>query len=172
MSSASTIAKEWPRTRQALIPAAWFVLHLLVAVFATRMVESQLPFLLHLVDRRNLVLMEDCRGAAIALLSGYLAGLRWEPRIGKWTWVAGLSIFGWHALPALLHHDSLNIEFSGGACLSNPASSECSNWMLYTLPLVRTVFYSIGAYAASVRAEARPSNPALRKNDVPPEGDR
>jgi hypothetical protein len=102
-----------------------------------------------------MVLREDLLSAAAAFGLGYFVYRRWKSASSKWVWLAGVC---WCAGGALLTLDGnhgtvfwtapnvllLDFNTNDGYSLSS-----LENWTGYILPLLRTVFYSIGAFCCS-----------------------
>jgi len=45
---------------------------------------------------------------------------------------------------------SLLFQFSGEACVNGVRPIGCINWFVFTIPFVRSVFYSLGANVSSL----------------------
>jgi hypothetical protein len=87
---------------------------------------------------------------------GYFVFRRWKPVSAKWVWSAGLCLFiagcviYWHEQGAarLFHLDhSVYWGMSGIGCSYN--AEGCLDFFAYTIPLLRTISYSAGAFACS-----------------------
>ena len=102
-----------------------------------------------------MVLTEDLLSTAAAFGLGYFVYRRWKPASSKWVWLAGLCWFAWGAL--------LTLDGNHGTILWKPPNvsvldfninnlynvRSLENWSGYMLPLLRTVFYSTGAFCCS-----------------------
>jgi hypothetical protein len=85
----------------------------------------------------------------------------WRSRVAFWTWVLPTLWFGFGVkLILAIGQGPLLFQFSGEACVDGVRSIGCINWFVFSIPLVRSVFYSLGAYAASVFYNARNSEDA------------
>jgi len=127
-----------------------YIINLLAAVFGTVVVESSLWFLFHSMKPREMIIAEDATSVTIAFLTGCVTYLRWRPVAAKWIWVAGLCWFSARAALVVISERSFRSEFSGIGCLNGLTTSECVSWFEFTLPFLRTLFYSIGSICCSL----------------------
>ncbi|HLX43460.1 MAG TPA: hypothetical protein VKR43_08495 [Bryobacteraceae bacterium] len=138
-----------------------YLLNLLQAVFGTVIIESALYRVLpiHPKTREMLLLKEDLFTTTIAFLSGFIVCWKWKFTSAKWVWLIGVCWFGARAL--ILPHVGVRAiwsQFSGIACVTDPAGLTCMNWFETTLPLFRTVFYSLGALFGSWTKKSGPES--------------
>ncbi len=103
-----------------------------------------------------MVLTEDLLSAAAAFGLGYFVYRRWKPVSSKWVWLAGLCWFAWGALLTLDgNHGTILLEASPNVLVHDFnidnlfSRSSLENWSVYMLPLLRTIFYSTGAFCCS-----------------------
>jgi hypothetical protein len=84
---------------------------------------------------------------------GYFVYRGWRPVASKWVWVGGLCWFGQRAVRFWFDQRAFSIlyrghtiywEMSGTGCDFDMQS--CTDWMVYTIPFLRTIFYSLGAF--------------------------
>ena len=146
----------------ALKSIAIFFLNLAAAVIGTAVVDSpfRTPFLPLAWSTRMRV--EDGLSAVTAFAIGYFVFRRWKTDWAKWIWVAGViwlarrliqmwdgpSVFGGsYAVPP-----GLFWEFSNHTLPPDPES--LNNWAQYWLVLLRTSFYSAGAFCCASYREA------------------
>ncbi len=105
---------------------------------------------------------EDAISAFIAFGLGYFVYGKWKARSAKWVWLAGVCWFGWRALHVWYGQGAVNRlygrspvllwEISGDGYRPDPKSAE--TWLVYTLVMVRTAFYSVGAYCCASYRES------------------
>src|SRR5579871_461745 len=104
---------------------------------------------------------EDALSALVALGLGYFAFRKWNWAAAKWIWVAGVAWFARHAASVWQQKSVFGRSFGtltpvfwelSGHQLP-PDTESFNNWTSYTLPLVRTVSYSIGAYCCANHRE-------------------
>jgi hypothetical protein len=100
---------------------------------------------------------ETVLSAVVAFGLGYFVYYKWRSASAKWIFVAGLCWFGWGALEFWLGQRDLRVvsaghtvywEMSGIGCNSFDTQS-CLDYIQYTLLLLRTIFYSAGAFCCS-----------------------
>lgn len=99
---------------------------------------------------------EDLLSAAAAFGLGYFVYRRWKSASSKWVWLAGLCWFAWGALLTLDRNDgTILLEASSNVSVYDfnindlYSRSSLENWTGYMLPLLRTIFYSTGAFCCS-----------------------
>jgi hypothetical protein len=128
-----------------------FILGVAVAVFGTAIVDS--PFERYTVGaslRASMFRMDVLTGC-FAFGLGYGVFRTWKLKTSRWVWIAGLCWFGQRSL---LPPDGIHV-LSWETVATRSAFTDwvaMGNWSIYMLPLVRTVFYSAGAFACSVIA--------------------
>jgi len=91
--------------------------------------------------------LEDLVTSATAFGLGYVVYAQWQPAASKWLWLAGLC---WFVPRALLMLDGTHGSFweiTGPSFQLGPRSLD--NWFEFTLPCLRTIFYSLGALCSS-----------------------
>jgi hypothetical protein len=101
------------------------------------------------------ILRDELINALAAFGLGYFVYRTWRSAESKWVWIAGLCWFGQRAIRfwyeqrtfSVIHvyqGPSIYWEMSGSGCEFNYQS--CSDFMVYTIPFLRTIFYSLGAF--------------------------
>jgi hypothetical protein len=131
------------------------LLNLVVATVGTGLAEGAFWRQLHVWSlRMTPMLMENLVSSATAFGLGYSIYAQWQPAVSKWLWIAGLCWFIPHALLMLGGSDGSVLEPAG---TNFPADSQdITNWVAFTIPCLRTIFYSLGAFCS-----ARTGGPAL-----------
>jgi len=140
-----TALSQWTRT------AGLFVLNFFVAAVFTYALSR--PFIrfssaaiVQSIWRNNIF------DAIAAFGLGYFVYRRWGSSTSKWVWVPALLWFTQRAITfwfenrtfRVLHGDhTIYWEMSGAGCVFDRQA--CSDWIVYTIPLIRTAFYSAGA---------------------------
>jgi hypothetical protein len=126
----------------------------LLAWFGTAVVETPLGHLYRVHNIDQVLEKEYLLSAGCALLLGYFVYRRWRPTSARWVWVMG---FFWfvvgvvsvlHSQPVSVlasHPPSLLRTFSGADCIDGTRALGCRDWLLFTLPALRLVIYSLGA---------------------------
>jgi hypothetical protein len=91
----------------------------------------------------------DLLSAVVPFLLGSFVWWRWRYQSAKWIGALGICWFAFRAVQIVFgvappaRFGGILWEFSGND--SVPPMSAFNEWVVYTLPLVRTVFYSTGA---------------------------
>jgi hypothetical protein len=123
-----------------------FILHVLQAVVGTAIIESPLHAIYHPHVRSGIIIKEDLLSATVAFASGCLVYNKWRQAAPKWVWLAGVCWFGIHLFLVSDGEAAVVEQLAGTGCLSNVGSVACNDWSTATLPLLRTLFYSAGAF--------------------------
>ena len=126
--------------------AGLLLLNLLVAVFGTAVVESPVSHLFHPHIILTLLIKEYLLSVIAASFLGFFVYRRWRPDLVKWVGIIGACWFCLRAMGVLTTgHGTLWSEMSGTGCAYGMQMS-CRNWLLFTLPAVRAISYSAGAW--------------------------
>jgi hypothetical protein len=134
-----------------------FLVNLLIAVVGTAIIDTAGGDLRHArLTIRTLALTEDLLSAAAVFGLGYFVYRRWKPASSRWVWLAGLGWFAWGALLTLDgKHGTVLLEASPNVSVLDfnindlYSRGSLENWTGYMLPLLRTIFYSTGAFCCS-----------------------
>jgi hypothetical protein len=140
-----------------------FLLNVVIASIATNVLVA--PFARIDVNAiASSILKRDFLNAVAAIALGYFVYHRWQPVSSRWVWLAGIFWFGRRAFAFWLEQRAVSVmyqghtiywEMSGAGC--NFDMQSCHDWIVYTLPLIRTTFYSAGAfYCSYVRKHGLP----------------
>jgi len=123
-----------------------FLVNLLLAVLGTKVVEAPFDHLVHFSDRTSTaVLKADFLTSTVAFGLGYFVYRRWQPAAAGWVWVAGTCWFGLGALHILGGRQGTTLWEISGSQFPLDIDSFVT-WSKFTLPLLRTIFYSGGAF--------------------------
>ena len=139
-------------TRLAVRPlraVGFFVAHFLAASIGTKIFEEELSHVFHASTLGEMLRREYVVSVIIALALGYFVYYKWHSASGKWVWIAGALFFVYRAV-SIWHtpHSVLTSAPSfGTVCLDMFRPIYRTDSIVYTLTLVRTVSYSIGAWA-------------------------
>jgi hypothetical protein len=136
--------------------AAIYFLNLLLATIVTGVVRH--PFMYFEVQSDPYFML--AREYILSALAGFGVGFSiywtWRQKASKWVWAAGLLWFAYRAIslwteqrgtPFGNPHGLLS-QISGSNC-SYTSVQSCLDAVNSSVPLVRTVFYSLGALCAS-----------------------
>ena len=144
------------------------ILDLLGAVLVPAIIEGSVWRLVPVHSVGAVVLKEWCLSVPIAAFMGFMMYRSWHSRSSKWVWIPVGFWFGLRALPfifrphvhgVLAENSGFWFHFSGAACSID--ISNCHDFLVFSVPLIRALSYSIAALLASKilkpwsRAEAK-----------------
>ena len=133
--------------------AGVFFLNIVIATIGTGVLESPLVHFLNPAPITRLaILRQDCLTIVVAFGLGYSIFRGWHSVTSKWIWLPGVC---WLGIRLLLISDGNHgaIWEAQGEHFS-VTTENFTNWSLYTLPCLRTVFYTVGAVCRA-RVEAK-----------------
>lgn len=128
-----------------------FVANFATAAITPAILEDNLRQGFRSMPLRVQLQVEDAVSAVFAFSLGYFIFRRWKFVSAKWVWIAGLAFFAVNLLSGRRNFASLCWEFSPRTCEFEAYS--LLNWT-NTIVLVRTIFYSLGAFTCSRCYEA------------------
>lgn len=154
----------FPALLNALSFFGLLLLNVVVAVIGTAVLEATLGRIIPAHTVTAIFWKEIAVSVACATLVGFGMWRTWRSEAAKWTWVVpllwfafGLSVFAGHGIWGPLSFGS-----------ANNVAAEIRSFFLFTIPLVRAVAYSVGAYISSFRypnTGASVSEPTLAQNN-------
>jgi hypothetical protein len=141
--------------------------NILIAVLGTAVVEAPFTHLFGLTQTGILTL--DVLAATASFGVGYFVYYKLRSDISKWVWVAGLCWWGQRIVVA--GHTGLRENLWEAAASSFTFDQEhgFETWGVYTIPLLRTLFYSFGAVCCS-RLTFRGDSGELGTDETVPRG--
>jgi hypothetical protein len=122
-----------------------FLGNLLTAMLTTAIVTTEAANIIHpKLDR--MLLFNDCFSAIVSFGLGYFIYHKWKFASAKFVWIVGAFVFGLRATHVVIgYHGTLFAEVFGRV----HDIPNYEDWSLFTMPLVRTGFYSLGAFFCS-----------------------
>lgn len=148
--------------RGALRFIGLLLINVVVAVIGTAVLETTIGSAFHPHSLAGILWKEWSLSIGCATVIGFGMWRTWRSDVALWTWVLPAI---WFAIKFILAvpKGSLLFQFSGEACVSGVRRVGCINWFVFTIPCIRSVFYSLGAYvslmihtAQSPKVPARP----------------
>jgi len=136
--------------------------NIVVAVIGTAILTTEIGKAFHAHSLGAVLWKEWSLSIGCAAVIGFGMWRTWRNRVAHWTWVLPTLWFGVKFILAI-GKGSL-FQFSGEACVDGVRPIGCINWYAFTMPFIRSVFYSLGAYAAFVFHNAQHAEDAA----VPP----
>jgi hypothetical protein len=149
--------------------------HLLTALIGTAIITSPIWKLHRPSTVYGCLWQEIITGFTCAGLLGLTAARISKSRMGAWVWVAGTSFFMLHVISTLSNGSqgsvlaavpSMWARIFGFDCLNERYVGRCWNFFKFTVPLVRTVAYSLGAFIASRAFAAGPQGHDVSAQEV------
>jgi hypothetical protein len=148
-----------------------FLANLFAAVVGTSMMDSGIVlYVLRPKTWKGALLAEELVSAVVAFGLGYFAYRTLKSATAKWVWVVGFCWFSQRILSLWLdqrmvraltgNHGIALWGLPWGDASLDPRGFEI--WISYSLPFVRTVFYSAGAFFCSFRASFTPLGSVLK----------
>jgi hypothetical protein len=125
------------------------IVNIVVAVIGTTILTTGIGEAFHSHSMGAILWKEWALSISCAAAIGFGMWHRWRNRVAYWTWVLPTIWFGVKFIFAI-GHGPLLPQFSGEACVEDVRPTGCINWFTFAIPFVRSVFYSLGAYAASI----------------------
>jgi arginyl-tRNA synthetase len=137
-----------------------FLGNLLTATIGPAILGEGIALRIHVRAWNQRMFLADFISAAIAFGLGYFVFYRWKFRSSKWIWAVGVCWFAWRAVPIWFGDPILRRlaprtvlwELSGNS--ERPDLESFETWT-YTTALLRTVFYSLGAFSCSRFADRK-----------------
>jgi hypothetical protein len=124
-----------------------FLLNIVIAIFGTAIVTSPFAFFLRPHTIQAVLLKGYVTSVVVAALVGFLVYRRWGSSSAKWVSVVGLCWFAFRLFTLLGGGVSgLWPEMSGMGCVIGVRNLACMNWLVFTLPTLRLISYSLGAW--------------------------
>ncbi len=145
------------RTAHGAYQVGLFLLNLLIASVVTPMLVSGAEHFSRFSSVALVIRQEAFLNSLAALGLGYFVYHTWHWRSAKWIWIGGMlwisygAVRFWseqRALSVLEEHHSILWEMSGVGCSFDTRS--CTDWLLYGVIFLRSVFYSAGAFCSAV----------------------
>lgn len=125
------------------------LLQFVIGVIGTAVLTVPLSHFFHPRTIQAVLIREYLLSIFIACLLGFLVSGRWKAGSAKWVWGIGLAIFFARSLSLAIgppSEGSVWFQMSGAACIAGRRPMGCINWFDFTVPAVRSVFYSVGAW--------------------------
>jgi hypothetical protein len=134
---------------RALKSLGLLVVNTVVAVIGTAILTTAFGKVFHGHSLSAILWREYVLSISCAAFIGFGMWRTWRSHLAFWTWVLPILWFAAKFLLAI-RTGSLLFQFSGEACVEGVRPIGCINWFVFTIPLIRSVSYSLGAYASFV----------------------
>jgi hypothetical protein len=141
------------------------VVNIVVAVIGTAILTTSIGLAFHPHSLDAVLWKEWSLSIGCATVIGFGMWRTWRSHVAHWTWVIPTLWFGVGGILAI-GRGPLPFQLSGKACVDGIRPIGCINWFVFSIPFVRSVFYSLGAYAASIFYSARHSEDAAVRPSI------
>jgi len=147
--------------KRLILAALSLVLHTLTAVFGPVLITPELSRALHLPSlHRTGLWLFALSDITVVFAFGFLVFRLRRLALAKWIWVIGVVWFSYFFIAAVREGTPLWPDFSGTTCLDVRTYLNCG-WWVATVPALRTIFYSLGAFVCSRRSLTASPVPVL-----------
>jgi hypothetical protein len=142
------------------------ILNICVALLATAALETEIGGIFHPHSIAGVLWKFWSLDLLSPAIVGFFMWRTWKTEATKWAWALPAFWFGLRFIVALssrgnqsvLWNESVWSHFSGADCANGVPSSGCTNFFVFTVPFVRGVSYSIGAYFSSMVSHRTPQS--------------
>jgi|SRR5581483_2809112 len=137
------------------------VINVVIAVIGTAVADTTFHRLIPSHSIAAVVWKECVLSILFALFIGFVVWRRWPNSAAKWTWVIPAVWFsvGLIAVTGRGNVFGQLFGFGAGSVLAAPDARSVRSFFLFTVPLIRSVFYSIGAYMSSILSPTPVADP-------------
>jgi hypothetical protein len=125
------------------------LVNIAVAFIGTAILTTAIGKVFHGHSLATILWKEWSLSIGCAAVIGFGMWRTWRSHVAQWTWVLPAMWFGVKFILAI-GKGPLLFQFSGEACVEGVRSWGCLNWFVFTIPFIRSVFYSLGAYVSSL----------------------
>jgi hypothetical protein len=130
------------------------LINLAAAVIGTAILDTEVRGMIPSHTIAAIVWKEIILSIVCAAFIGFFMWRRWRSTAAKWIWVLAVP---WFVFGYLVTARSANVlgrlsGFSSGSVLSAP---DVRTFFIFTIPFIRAISYSLGAYISSLAYQAR-----------------
>ncbi len=149
---------EFPAMLRSLKFCGALLINLAVAVIATASLDTAVRGVIPTHTVAAIMWKEIILSVVCAAFIGFLMWRTWRSSAAKWIWVLAVLwfLFGYLSVARSGNPWGRLSGFSSGSVFSGP---DVRTFFAFTVPLIRTIFYSVGAYISSLLYHARVSLP-------------
>jgi len=127
----------------------FLVINVVVALIGTAIVDSTIGKVFPAHSLVTVLWKEWILSIVSAVFIGFGMWRTWRSDAAKWTWVLPTVWFGIRFFLAI-GSGAVWSQFCGTGCANGIRSVECRNFFVFTIPFIRSVSYSLGAYVSSL----------------------
>lgn len=150
------------------------ILNTLTALIGTAVLETSLGKVFRPHSLATFLWKEWSLSIFCAALIGFFMWRTWKTSATKWVWVIPSLWFAMKFVPDLFVYKRQSIliaQFSGSGCNGGRDAFGCRVFLLFTIPFVRSISYSLGAYCSSLVSPSQsqsPTEPSALAHTSPP----
>jgi hypothetical protein len=126
-----------------------FILDTVAVLVGPAIAESPLHPMFPVHSAAGVLRRESMLSILCAGLIGFLAYWRWRSATSKMVWALFLLGFGFGILVSAAEPGGPRAQLSGAECSITLNRSDCQTFWLFTVPMIRGLSYSCGAFLAS-----------------------
>jgi hypothetical protein len=135
--------------------AGVFILDLVGAVIVPAILEGTVWRIVPVHSPQAVIVKEWCFDLIVAAFMGFMMYRAWRSATSKWAWTLPALWFAFRAVPyaarvhasVLSENQSFFSQFFGGSCAAQ--EMDCRNFFAFSMPLIRSISYSLAALFAS-----------------------
>jgi hypothetical protein len=129
--------------------------NLVVAVIGTAILDAELRRVIPIHTVAGIVREESILSVICAAFVGFFMWRTWRSTAARWIWIPAALwlVFGYLTIAGSANAWGRLYGFSSESVLSAP---DVRTFYLFTVPLIRACFYSVGAYISSLLYHVAP----------------
>jgi hypothetical protein len=145
------------------------ILHMIVALIGTAILEGVIGKAFRPQTLAGVLWKEWTLSLLCAAFVGFFMWRTWRVNAAMWVWILTGVWLGLKLVPAFLGSDAQSAlvggglwsQFSGTACDGGVRTLGCRNFFVFTIPFIRGVAYSVGAYLSFLVGRTKPQPAAV-----------
>jgi hypothetical protein len=151
-------AQKDSRAVKLLRLAGSLLINLTAAVIGTTILDTEVRRVIPTHTVAAILWKEIILSVVCAAFIGFFMWRTWRSSAAKWIWVVAALwfVFGYLTIAGSTNPWGRLSGFSSGSVLSGP---DTRTFFTFTVPFIRAIFYSVGAYISSMMQRARVSWP-------------
>ena len=136
---------------------SFVVANVVIALLGTAISATAVGKLIRAHSLSGVLWKEWALSLVCAFFLGFAVRRLWNTSAAKWTWILPSLWFLFRLVPVLLssgnqsvlaHKNGIWFQLSGLGCEFGMRALDCLNFFVFTIPFIRAVAYSLGAYVA------------------------
>ena len=117
-----------------------------IAVFGTGILESIFTSSFHAHSSVGIIIKEWLISIILSGLLGVTVQNLWKNRVVRWAWILPSIFFLFGAIVSIFSTaNGVVAQLTGYACAISTQRDDCRNFLIFTIPFIRGLVYSIAA---------------------------